>query len=210
MTTYLRDREPVRLMTNKEISEERAAANALTNYMATELRKMQLVTRPKIDTSKMSEEEKQALYLSMQPESTKKTLLRDPKDDELHYNRAVLNAMAIPGCDISTEEGRDKAVAARALSAKEVTLEEQRRRSPKNSLGDVRDHKLAKEARERAVHAFTYSKPASPTMEELKRLTKLSEVEVTHPDPIAEPPKEAQIGILKRIFKFLFEEYKTL
>src|SRR5665213_1475981 len=118
--------------------------------------------------TKLTDEERQEFYLSMQPVSTQAVLRRDPKDDAEAWNRPILNWKAVEGCDTTTPEGIAKAVAKRALDPAEVVIVEGIRRKARNTLGDSKDSAFSKETKERAAQAFTYSRPANPTAIELK------------------------------------------
>jgi len=132
---------------------------------------------------------------TIQAKSTQATLDRDPKDDAKHIER-LFGPMpegwkAVPDADMETEEGRAKGVAKRELGIDEVLLIEDTRRKPKNSVGQQETPTLTPEAKQRAVEAFTYSKPADLSLEpaeRLKNITKLEEIVNTPLEP--EPPKK--------------------
>lgn len=128
---------------------------------------------------------------TVQPASTQATLDRDPALDALHWNRQTpLEWKAVPDADLTTEWGREKAVAARQLKPQEMLLIEDIRHKSRNTLGDSDSSSMDKEKRETAIQAFTYSKPAELTAEQLKRVTKLEEIVNTPLDPPKKPKKK--------------------
>lgn len=148
--------------------------------------------------SELNEDEKQAFYLSMQPESTKTALKRDPKDDADHWNREIFDWKAIPDADMETEEGRDKGVAIRSVDPNDAD-DYRAAKKGKNTLGMSTTSGFSKETKEKSVWAYTYSKPADLTPEEKRKVTKLTPMEST----LLEPEKPKKKSILRRCFGWL-------
>ena len=137
--------------------------------------------------SELSDSEKELFYLSLQTESTRLAIENQKKrkpEDDLEW---VLRPM--PACLANPEaKNKDELVSKRGLEPQEVTVVEGMRRQSKNTLGTSELSSVTEEARERAIHGFTYSKPAEPSVTELRRLKKLVEVEAIRP---AEAPTTA-------------------
>lgn len=132
--------------------------------------------------------------------STQAVLDRDPSKDAEYWNRSIPeNWKAVPDADLSTPEGRDKAVAKRNVDPTEVAIAEDARRKSKNTIGDSEASSVTPEKRERGIWAFTYSKPVQLTPEQLKKVTKLEEIVNT---PI-EPKKPKKVGVFGKIKGFL-------
>lgn len=130
--------------------------------------------------------EKAEFYISMQQPSTQMCLKRDPKDDEAWRNRPMPeNWKAVPDADFSTPEGRDKAVAKRTLDPNDIAIVQQNRHSEsRNSLGQSDLSSVSPEKRTKGIEAFTYSKPAELTPEQVKKVTKMEDIKSTPLEPV--------------------------
>lgn len=143
----------------------------------------------------LSYSEKEEFYISMQPPSTQAALRRDPKDDEKHWNREIKDWKANPTADLTTEAGRDAAVALRPLNPQEIDIAKANKIG-RNTLGDSKNPSADKEKKERSVWAYIFSRPATLTEEEKTRVTKLEPI-VSAPLEPEEPKKQ---GFFSRIF----------
>lgn len=157
--------------------------------------------------SELTAEERREMIFSMQQPSTQKALLlqktRDPKDDHAWANRPIPKE-AIINPDAKTPE---EAVGPhRNISADEYELFTANRRAQKNTIGTSDLSSVDREKKERAVHGFTYSKPANPSPDEIGRLKRLKE---TGAVPPAEAPKQEedkpkdQEGLLSKAVSWL-------
>lgn len=167
--------------TIKEVSGRSLEDILYMDMMARELLTRPRPPKPNVPThfngkliKDLSDSERQDFYFSMQPESTKAAMIaqkeRDPEDDANWANRPLpLNWKAVPEADMDTPEGRDLAVAKRALDPNEVDLVKQNKVG-RNTLGDSEDSGTSKETRKRSIEAFTYSRPYEPTDNELTKL----------------------------------------
>lgn len=177
-------------MTNyniKELDSRSPFDREYAEFMAESLR-----TNKPTTVRKLTEAE----IIAMQPASTRKTLERDPTLDEAHYNRVVLNAMAIPGADLSTPQDLDMAVAKRELGIEEALLVQDIRQKARNTLGRSELSSVTPELRIKGIEAYIYSRPAELTKEELKKVTKLEEIKSTPLEQIK--PKPSFWNKLKR------------
>jgi hypothetical protein len=99
-----------------------------------------------------------------QAESTMRTLSRDPRDDFAWQNRPLPeNWKAKP--DAETLEAM---VGEREVDLGLVSMEETRRRRPKNSDGQSEKSATTPERREKAIDAVIYTPPAKVTKEEVE------------------------------------------
>lgn len=147
----------------------------------------------------LNPEERREFIISQQPPSTRACLLRDPKDDAEWHKRGFGDWKAVKNA-----KTLDEAVAKRALDPSEVVVYEGLRRQVKNELGDSKDSSVTQEARERAIHAFTYSRPATLTPEERARLQKLEPIKAVQPDVApAEKPLERKPSLWERLLGFV-------
>ena len=138
--------------------------------------------------AELNAEEREAFYVSMQPDSTKKAIelqkTRAPEDD-LEW---ILRPM--PACVANPEaKSHDELVSKRPLDSQEVILVEGLRRASKNTVGTSDASSVDQEKRDKGIWAFTYSKPADPSIKELRRLKKLDEMEAVQP---SEAPKSLE------------------
>lgn len=173
------------------------------------LKENRRIDPPKIPThfngkliADLSSSEKEAFYISMQTPNTQKLLLRDPKDDA-DWQARLQGPMpegwkAIPEADMSTEAGRDKGVAKRAVDVAEFQIIDGMRQSGHaNTFAQGDGSILTSENRKRAIEAFTYSKPADLSQEDLRRITHLKEIANTPPEP-----EEETKGFFSKIMGF--------
>ncbi len=138
-----------------------------------------------------SEEEKKTYIFEMQQPSTKAALLaqkdRKPEDDLEHLLRPIpQNYLANP--EASTH---DELTAMRPLKPDEIAAH-MRTKSGRNQLGDSKASSI-KDKREAGIHAFTYSKPYQPSVEELKQFKRLDQLDavIKEAESKAEHPKES-------------------
>jgi len=118
--------------------------------------------------------------------------LRDPSEDEAYWSRPINpDYLANPNA-----KNHDELTGKRELGIEEMILYTDYRHSPKNSMGTEDLTMQTPENRRRAVEAFTYSKPAELTKEELKRVTKLVPIESEKLDPVEPKPQ----GFWARLF----------
>lgn len=140
--------------------------------------------------SELTAEERKEMIFSMQQPSTQKAMLlqktRKPEDDHAWANRPVPKEAVINPNAKTPEEAVGPH---RAISADEYELFTANRRSQKNTIGTSDLSSVDREKKERAVHAFTYSKPANPSLDEIGRLKRLKETDAMQP---AEKPKEKE------------------
>lgn len=177
-------------------------------WMAKELLKGPRPPKPVVPThfngklvSELNEDEKQAFYTSMQPESTQATLKRNPKDDADHWNRQIFDWKAVPDADMETEEGRDKGTNKRVIDPNDAA-DYRAAKKGKNTMGMSNEPGFSKETKEKAVWAYTYSKPADLTPEEKMKVTKLTPMESNLMEP--EKPKK---GVISRFFSKFLHQY---
>ena len=136
---------------------------------------------PKVIPTFASEEEKQAHIFNMQAPSTKAALeaqkKRKPEEDLEHLLRPM------PACIANPEaKDHDSLVGTRKVSPEEILIAERARRSAKNELGSSKESSVQGEKRDKGIHAFTFSKPHKPTLEEIKKLKKILGIEGISPD----------------------------
>lgn len=155
--------------------------------------------------AELTEKEREAFIVSLQPESTKKALelqkTRAPEDD-IDW---VLRPM--PACLANPEaKNKDELVSKRALDPQEVTLVEGMRRQSKNTVGTSSLKSFDEEKRTKGIEAFTYSRPAEPSIAELRRLKKMEEIiEAVQPE---EAPKSKIDGDYEALSKTWREKFR--
>jgi hypothetical protein len=139
----------------------------------------------------LSPSEREDFIFSLQPKSTQDAMIaqrtRKPEDD-LEY---VLRPMNPDYLAVKDAKNLDELTAARNLSPQEYAVYNKMRQSQKNTLGDSKAPGISSESRERAIHAFTYTKPYEPNLKELSKLKKLTAIaNSTLPEPgkREEPP----------------------
>ncbi len=139
-------------------------------------------------TELLNAEEREEFYFSMQPQSTQAAIIaqkaRKPEDDIDHPLRPMPECVANPSAT-----SLDELTALRSVSMDDALREEERRRRPKNSIGQSEVGSVDSEKRAKGIQAFTYSKPADLTPEQVKKLTKLTEIANTPLEPIEKPKK---------------------
>lgn len=127
-----------------------------------------------------SEEEKQAYIFEMQQPSTKAALLaqkdRNPEDD-LEYLLRPIPPEYLANPNATTQ---DELTAMRPLKPDEIQAHLSTKKN-RNMLGESKDSSI-KDKRSAGIHAFTYSKPYEPTVEELKKLTKSAPIDSVAPE----------------------------
>lgn len=101
-----------------------------------------------------------------QCESTQKIQSRVPSLDELHSKRSI---------DLAAAHADKYYV--RPMTVDEILLIEGMRYGIKNTLGQSEESATTIERREKAIHAFTYSKPAPLNEVEIEKLTQLVPIE---------------------------------
>lgn len=139
--------------------------------------------------------------LSLQAGSTQRIMKMTPEEHKEHKNRAnptwasqpETNREAYLNLDLNDEESMDKMVKARKVSIKEITLEEARRRSPKNQEGQSTMSSVSSERREKGIAGLLYTPPAKLTAEEIARITKLTTMEAIV--SASEPKKDKWIEL---------------
>lgn len=117
--------------------------------------------------------------------STQAVLDRDPALDEQHWNRPL-----------PAELDWKREIVERSIGPQEYETAKSAQRSSKNTVGQSELGSVDKEKRQRGIDAFTYSKPAELTPDQIKKLTKLTEIVNTPLEPEPEKPK----GIWRRMF----------
>lgn len=156
--------------------------------------------------SELTAAEKEDFYFSMQPASTQAAMLaqksRHPSEDIDHLLRPMPACIANPDA-----KDLDDLTAMRSLKPDEISIEEKRRRGAKNELGSSKAPSVDGRKRDRGIEAFTYSRPATLSEDEVKKLTKMAEIEAISPEfsPKAEEIPQ-KIGFWKRL-KWLFKSY---
>jgi hypothetical protein len=139
-----------------------------------------------------SEEEKQAHILAMQQPSTKANLERQKTRKEEEDLDWVLRSMA--DCIAKPEaKSLDELTGKRALDPADVVIIEDIRRKGRNRRGESKASSVDKAKRERGIHAFTYSEPYAPTLDEMKRLKRLNPMDAVSPE-IAPKKLKKHIG----------------
>ena len=135
-------------------------------------------------------EERQAFYFSMQAKSTQDALARQktrkPEDDIDWLLRPMPDCLAVPDA-----KDLDALTAMRQIDPMEYNIVQASRHNPNtNTIGQSTKSSVTPERREKGIHAFTYSKPANPTDDDIRRLKKLQGLEaVIAQDPPKEEPK---------------------
>lgn len=107
--------------------------------------------------------------------STQAILDRPKEKDVDHWNRPILNWKANPNA-----KNLDEAVGKRDLDVTQVLIAEDLRRQGKNSDGQSTETSAPLELKERAVHAFTYSQPATMNLDRIMLKAKMNAVIQTH------------------------------
>lgn len=111
--------------------------------------------------------------------------------DKEYWDRALpTDWKAVPEA-----KSNDESVGMRSFTPTEFVLAQSARDAPKNSIGQSESSSVDSEKREKGIEAFTYSEPAKLTPEQIKKLTKLTEIVSTPLEP--EEPKEE--GFLSRM-----------
>ncbi len=130
--------------------------------------------------------------------STQAVLDRDPKLDELHWNRGLPSTWkAVP--DAKTT---DEVVAKRSIDPAEAIVVEGLRHASRNTLGTADLYSsVDKEKRDKGIWAFTYSKPTKLTAEQVKKVTRLEEIVNTPLEPVEKPKKLGMLGRLKAMLQ---------
>ena len=129
--------------------------------LVTELRRRNPPKPRPIKPDGMSEAD---FILSLQAPSTQRTMKMNDKELEEYRNRPLpANWLANP--DAKTN---DESVGMRPITAQELTLEEQRRRTIKNTLGQSENSSVSELGRERGIQGFLYTPPAQVTTKEVE------------------------------------------
>jgi len=138
--------------------------------------------------AELTAEEREQFIFSLQPASTKQALelqkTRKPEEDLDWVLRPMPACLANPDA-----KNKDELVSKRTVTPEEALIVTGLRKQARNTIGTSELYSLDEEAKARGVHAFTYSKPAEPSVSELKRLTKLEQMEAVQP---AEAPKSQE------------------
>lgn len=154
--------------------------------------------------NELTEKEKEEFYFSMQPPSTQAALLaqkkRNPDDDLEWLLRPIPECIANPNA-----KNKDELVAKRNVGIEEFTLVEGMRRAQRNTVGESKAASVDSEMRSRAVHAFTYSEPANPSISDLKRLKRLSEFEAVPVEQVVEKIVMEKVSVWER-FRLWFNK----
>lgn len=164
--------------------------SAYVEMMATELRKQPL--RPKILLPEgLSSKEKEAAILAMQAPSTRRTLERPKSQDAAWLSRPIpIEArIATKPEDMAKFERKISLDEYRAFNAT---------RGHRNSLGQSEVSGASLAARERAINAFIFSRPAKLTDQERQRIHQIAPY--SPPPPL--PPKEP--SWLQRVYQRFF------
>lgn len=123
-----------------------------------------------------TKEELEKFYFDQQPESTKQAILRQkerkPEDDSDYLLRPINPGyLANPNA-----KSLEELTAERSLSVSDVMLH-MKTKTGRNQIGQSAKGSVDNGKRERGIEAFTYSKPADPGKEDLKRLKSLTEMD---------------------------------
>jgi hypothetical protein len=136
----------------------------------------------------LSQEERTAFTFSLQEKSTQAALIaqkaRKPEDDIDHLLRPM------PACLANTEANTlDELTNKRSLDASEIKTFAK----PKSTIGQSAKSSVSADKRGNGIFAFTYSKPANLSDEQLKKLTKLGQMDATiaNSPTTNEEPKES-------------------
>jgi hypothetical protein len=140
----------------------------------------------------LSAKEMEQFHLSMQTEATRAAILaqgsRRPEDDLEHSLRPIPKEyLANPEAETVFD-----LIGTRKLDHEQAGHYQQWRKTQKNTIGTSDLSAFTKARREKAAQAFTYSPPASPSLEDLRRLKKLKGIDAVQPsgEKDAEAPKE--------------------
>ena len=143
----------------------------------------------------LSGEEKERFHFSLQPKSTQDAITRqktrNPKDDLDYLLRPMPDCVAVPNA-----ADKDALTGIRNVPIDDIMLHEDIRHKARNTRGTEDLSNLTMESRKRGLEAFTSSKPAELTLDELKKVTKLEEMKSEKIEP-EQPKKE---GFLKRLW----------
>ena len=153
--------------------------------------------------------EREAFIFSLQAKSTQEALLaqktRRPEDDLEH----VLRPMNPDYLAVKDAKSMDELVPRRDIDPQAYDSYKAMQRGEKNTKG-TRGLGSSEEAKRRAIEAFTYSKPAEPSVADLKRLKKIDPMEAVVVTEVAKEAKK-EPGLLyrakkqiRRLLPFLF------
>lgn len=118
-------------------------------------------------------------------ENLKKQAERHPDNDKEWQLRPIPKEyLAVPSAS-----NLDELVGAKPRDIDQV-IAHNKTRGSRNTPGDSKDYKMSPKLRDRAIHAFTYSKPYNPTNEELKKLNKLTPMD----NVIAQPEVKKEVS----------------
>ncbi len=141
----------------------------------------------------LTQEEREAFHFSLQAASTQSAITaqktRKPEDDIDHLLRPM---------PLEQDWKRDHEIK-RDISPEEFMLHKSIQRSEKNIIGQSDKGSVDSEKRQKGIEAFTYSKPAVLTQEQIKKLTKLQEIINTPLEPEANEVKKKRRGIFGAI-----------
>lgn len=122
----------------------------------------------------LTQEEREEFHFSQQPESTKAALLaqktRKPHEDIDYLLRPMPACIANPNAT-----SLDELTSKRALDPQDIAAHNGAKQG-RNQLGQSDTGSVDREKREKGIQAFTYSKPAELTFEQMKKLVKLEEI----------------------------------
>jgi hypothetical protein len=154
--------------------------------------------------------EKEAFIFSLQAKSTQEALTaqktRRPEDDLEH----VLRPMNPDYLAVKDAKSLDELVPRRDIDPQAYDSYKSMQRSEKNTKG-TKGLGIGEEAKRRAVEAFTYSRPAEPSLADLKRLKKITPLDAVVATEASEPKPLETPGAwyrakkrLRRLLPFLF------
>ena len=126
-----------------------------------------------------------------------------PEHQDAEYIRNKMDAPISEAAQIRDASGGIN-VGTRQLGVEEMLIAEDIRHKGRNTLGQSEASSVDTDKRQAGIEAFTYSKPADLTQEQIKRLTKLTEIVNTPLEPV-EPKKPT---LLQRMFAWAQREQK--
>jgi len=144
--------------------------------------------------------EREEFIFSMQAKSTQEAMLRQktrkPEDDLEFLLRPIPESyLAKPDAKTKAELTGERSLSADAVQA----FQSWRNNRSKNTRGESKAASVDVDKRERAIEAFTYSKPAEPSIADLKRLKKADPLEgAIAPEEGSEAKEKPPSGMVER------------
>ena len=139
----------------------------------------------------LTPEENKAFIFSIQAKSTQEAMERQATrrpEDDLEYKLRPISEDYLAVKDAKTKE---ELTAERNIPVSEFHAFDSFRKKQKNTRGEQKEDTLSDAMRDKAINAFTYSRPANPSISDLKRLTNMDELDSIIATAETPPPPSA-------------------